>query len=111
MTLRDHARRLQRDLLPQDAADDLTERHRERVERDFAQAPLAQFVQRLRNYALHWRLPIPSGGLSYVRGGSFETRIILHPELRQLTIVAAEHAKAPQMGRKRRSNRPARQFS
>jgi hypothetical protein len=78
-TIRDHDRRVRRRLLPDDLADDLGAQYQQRVDRDFACSPVAQFVQQLRHFALHRRLPIARGQLSGVPGVSFETRIILHP--------------------------------
>jgi hypothetical protein len=79
MTLRDHARRLRRKFLPADSGDDLAEQYQARIDTDFVQSPLAQFIEDLRDFTLHRRLPVATGGLSVVPGASFETRIILHP--------------------------------
>jgi len=79
MTLRDHTRRVRRKLLPACAEDNLSEKYEVRVDKDFGQAPLPQFVEDLRNFTLHRRLPVATGGLSVTPGVSFETRIVLHP--------------------------------
>jgi hypothetical protein len=79
VTLRDHARRLRRKLLPAEPGDDRDDQYQARIDTDFVQSPLAQFVEDLRHFTLHRRLPVATGGLSVVPGESFETRIILHP--------------------------------
>ena len=41
---------------------------------------MAQFIEDLRHFTLHRRLPVATGGLTVVPGVSFETRIVLHPD-------------------------------
>jgi hypothetical protein len=80
MTLRDHARRLRRKFLPADATDSLASDCQARIDDDFANSPLAQFVEGLRNFVLHRRLPVARGSLSWTAGGPFESRIVLYPD-------------------------------
>jgi hypothetical protein len=54
-SLRDHTRRLWQKYPPDDAA--LNDEYERRVDETFAEAPLVQFIQGLRNYMLHLRLP------------------------------------------------------
>lgn len=79
MTLRDHARRLRRKLLPDDETDNLAAECQARIDADFTNSPLAQFVEGLRNFVLHRRLPVARGSLSWSAGGQFESRIVLYP--------------------------------
>lgn len=79
MSLKDHGTRVRRKLLQDDAVDTRSDEYQARVDRDFTHAPLAQFVQQLRNYTVHERLPVATGQLSGVPGVSFESRIVLHP--------------------------------
>lgn len=79
MSLKDHAGRLRRKLLSEDAADTLASDCQARIDEDFRTSPLAQFVQGLRNFMLHRRLPIATGTLSWTREESFQSRVVLHP--------------------------------
>jgi hypothetical protein len=66
-------------LLPADDADDLAERYAARIEKDFARSPLVRFVQKLRNFTLHYRLPVATGSLSAgFPEMRMETRVVLH---------------------------------
>jgi hypothetical protein len=75
-SLRDQTRSLWRKHLPDDAAYD------ERVRATFADSGFCQFVQKLRNYALHNKLPIARGRLDVVPNEEFTSRVILsRPDL------------------------------
>jgi hypothetical protein len=81
MSLRDHSRRLKNKLLPEDPADDLAAEYNQRVRDAFDEAPLARFVQDLRNFSLHRRIPITTGTLSVdARRNEWNSTIVLHPE-------------------------------
>ena len=72
-TLVDHTRKLERSLLPTEAD---AEDYEERVRVEFAESPLAQFVQQLRNYSLHVR-PAEAGIRVTWRGEDrVESRIV-----------------------------------
>jgi hypothetical protein len=86
-SLRDHSLRVKRKLLPRSNTDRLAEEYEARSVSTFDE-PLPRFVQDLRHYVLHVRLPIPSGHASGRRVGDpdrapaefeFESRIVLHP--------------------------------
>jgi hypothetical protein len=62
-TLRDHTRRLWDEYSPPDPA--LTAEYDKRVREAFAESPLVQFVQRLRNYSTHTKLPLALGRFSW----------------------------------------------
>ena len=55
-SLRDHTRRLWQKYPPPDPA--LAAEYQKRVKQTFADSPLANFVQRLRNYSMHQKLPV-----------------------------------------------------
>jgi hypothetical protein len=81
MSLRDHSRRLKRKLLPGISTDRLAAEYNERVLETFDAAPVARFVQDLRNFSLHRRLPITNGTLSIdAERSEWDSRIVLIPE-------------------------------
>lgn len=81
MSLRDHSTRLKDKLLPEDPGDDLAAEYRQRVRDTFDEAPVARFVQGLRNFSLHRRLPITSGTVSVdARRNEWDSRIVLQAE-------------------------------
>ena len=54
------------------------EEYSKRVKQSFAQDPLVQFVQQLRNYALHRAIPMTSATLTYKRGEALKSSLLLH---------------------------------
>jgi hypothetical protein len=84
-SLRDHTRRLRDKLLREDPGDELAAEYQTRVDELFKSSPAVQFIQGVRNYALHRRLPIARGSLSIAphpgrsvaEGASFESQIML----------------------------------
>jgi hypothetical protein len=78
MSLRDHVGPLRRDVLPEDEADSLASDCQARIDDDFTNSPLAQFVLGLRNVTLHDRIPIATGQLSGGYGKPDESRVVLH---------------------------------
>jgi hypothetical protein len=62
-TLRNHTRRLWQQHPPADPA--LIAEYEERMKDAFAESPLVQFVQGLRNYATHSQLPVARGRLTW----------------------------------------------
>jgi hypothetical protein len=79
MSLKEHATRLRRKLLSEDSADELAAEYQDRVDRDFTNSPLAQFVQQVRNFTTHRRLPVTTGELSMeIPSETVESRVILH---------------------------------
>jgi hypothetical protein len=77
-TVRDHTRRLWQQHPPADAA--ATAEYERRVRDTFAEAPLAQFVQRLRNYSMHSKLPIARGQLTWSREHGDHSTVVLSKE-------------------------------
>lgn len=69
-SLRDHTRRVWKKYLP--AAD-----YEERARVTFAESGACQFVQGLRNYSLHDRLPIAQGHMSWERDKELRTTVKL----------------------------------
>ena len=74
-SLRDHTRRLWRQDPPPDMA--LTAEYDERVKRTFADSPLANFVQRLRNYMTHSKLPVAQGKFTWEQGSGESSTVAL----------------------------------
>jgi hypothetical protein len=63
---------------------DLHARYLERVERDFAEDELCRFMQDLRNYTLHYELPISTMNFQYSRDGGIKTGVyIINKELQK----------------------------
>lgn len=62
-SLRDHSRCLWQKHPPQDAS--LTAEHDRRIKATFADSPVANFVQKLRNFTLHAHLPVIHGTMSW----------------------------------------------
>lgn len=83
MSLRDHSLRVKAKLLPASDGDRLSEEYKTRSAVTFDE-PLPSFVQDLRHYSLHRRLPVTSGRASMRRVSAgpefeFESQIVLHP--------------------------------
>jgi hypothetical protein len=76
-SLVDHARRVQRKLLPEDPADDLAAEYLRRIEHEFKDAPRIQFVQDLRVLSVHRQLPVVRGGLSWSLEEPLQSRVLL----------------------------------
>jgi hypothetical protein len=74
-TLRDHTRRVWNKHAPAQA--DMQAEYKRRITETFAESPLASFVQQLRNYTLHRRLPIAQGTLSWQRDEAIVSRVVL----------------------------------
>jgi hypothetical protein len=74
-SLRDHSRRLWRKYPPPDPA--LTMEYDRLVKECFAESPLANFVQRLRNYSTHSKLPVARGQLTLSREEGDKSTVIL----------------------------------
>ena len=63
---------------------DLNTSYQERVKSDFAEDELSRFMQDLRNYTLHYELPIAIMNLNYTRGEGIKTgAYIVTEELQQ----------------------------
>jgi hypothetical protein len=75
-SLRDHTRDLWRKYLPDDKT------YGEKVKVTFIESGFCVFVQKLRNYTLHYKLPITQGKLSWERGSEITTGVQLNrPDL------------------------------
>jgi hypothetical protein len=74
-SLRDHTRRVWGDHGPNDTK--LRAEYEQRKDESFASSPLARFVQQLRNYALHRRLPVAYGTLSWTPETGEVARVVL----------------------------------
>lgn len=74
-TLRDHTRNLWDKYPPPDPA--LTAQYEKRVKEAFADSPLVQFVQRLRNYTSHTKLPLALGRFSWTPEAGEKSTTIL----------------------------------
>jgi len=74
-TLRDHTRCLWQQYPPSDPA--LVAEYDERVRELFAESPMAQFVQGLRNFSMHSKLPLVQGRFTWsVDGGEHQTVVL-----------------------------------
>jgi hypothetical protein len=76
-TVRDHTRNVWKAHMPSVVT--VQAEYGERVAKTFV-TPQAQFVQRLRNFTLHERLPVARGHLSWNRESGVSSRVILDLE-------------------------------
>lgn len=75
-SLRDHTRRLWRKYPPAKTA--LTVEYDRRVKEAFADSPLANFVQRLRNFSLHAQLPVAQGQFTWSPDDGERSTVVLN---------------------------------
>ena len=77
-SLRDHTRRIRRRY----AADEGFGKDYDFMRVKILGAPVCDFVQDLRNYTLHWRLPVARGKLSWGRDRDLESAVnFMKPDL------------------------------
>jgi hypothetical protein len=76
-SLRDHSRNVQRKLLAESETDRLAAEYTARRDATFTTSTLSQFVQRLRNYSQHSRLPITRGRAHYSRESGFDASVVI----------------------------------
>lgn len=72
---------------------DLLEAYRQRVDRDFVNDPLHNWLIRLRNYMLHSRLPVSTGHLDYSAANQ-QTTVTVSIDLKNLVSSADFNAQA-----------------
>lgn len=77
MSLRDHARRIRDVHLPASSEDDFATSYERRKEAAFALSPLAQFMQGLRNYSVHRRLPVARGHLHFLKDEGLDSEVVV----------------------------------
>jgi hypothetical protein len=77
MSLRDHSRQIASRRLPPCDEDNYAETYRDGIDAVFAKLPAAQFIQGLRNYTMHRRIPVTQGQFRLTREKRFTSTVIL----------------------------------